>query len=431
MDRGDLTNLVHCDQDPLLCQSVISTQRLNTIESSLLDHYIQRFCRTYPTCSDVSNPFLSILLPIAMNNDTVLNSILALSGVQLLTEANPSFLRATLQVRHRALKGMQSQLVSLSSALDKDAVIFTLSSCVCLLLFEKLAGNGMANWMPHLRFLSRTFDTIEDSAITDTFGSLVKNREQWNAYMFTRNLFLYNDLIQSTATGGSTLSDYYIRSLQSGDPDESSSIKVFVAEFYHEKMSSIGLSRFYYPTLVAQISSSKKNINDAHIDAWDGRMDWLPSFSLSLSTSVSISHGEYSPQTVGEGVSLETQLMSSIYRYTAKVYMRQMARRREGINIHRAVEIAFFASQTAYLISQLPCGSNFENTLLWPIGIIGPELLADMPKERSIVSQKLHSLCRRFGTKHFERMQEVLNYIWRTNGPLESGPQIEDVFLFG
>jgi hypothetical protein len=35
-------------------------------EALLLDNYIQCFSRTYSTCSDPSNPFLSILLPISM-----------------------------------------------------------------------------------------------------------------------------------------------------------------------------------------------------------------------------------------------------------------------------------------------------------------------------------------------------------------------------
>lgn len=53
-------------------------------ESILLDHYIQRFSRTYPTCSEPTNPFLSILLPLAMESSVVLDALLALSGTQSL-----------------------------------------------------------------------------------------------------------------------------------------------------------------------------------------------------------------------------------------------------------------------------------------------------------------------------------------------------------
>lgn len=437
--------------------------KLTPNESFLLNHYIQRFSRTYPTCCDPTNPFLSILLPLAMEHRAVLNAVLALSGAQFGPDHDFAITRVILQLRHRALEGCRNLVAKSEAIFDPNApqpvrnpratqgeesILFTLACCVCLLLYEKIVGDGKANWMPHLAFLAGLFDRLESPANRKTLESVLRGNQQRRAFWFLHNIFLYNDLVQSTATGASTLSKYYLRIPRRGGRG-SSDVSFSANGVYPMRPEESGnmrrQGRFYFPYLIAQISSRNETVSDACIDAWDGRLDWLPSFSITFGLSdsfVSPSIPSENISTQGDDacpaakikVSNEKSLVSTIYRCAAKVYLRQITRRRKG---HRTtpqleLDMANLACHATFLISQLSEGSSFENTLLWPIGIIGPELLVAHAAERYGLLCRLQKLERRFQMKHFERMQEVLLKKWNQIDRLVSGEKIQDdVFLFG
>ena len=67
------------------CMNLLPT-KLTGNESILMDHYTRRFSRTYPTCSEPANPFLSVLFPLAMESGVVLDALLALSGARSWSE---------------------------------------------------------------------------------------------------------------------------------------------------------------------------------------------------------------------------------------------------------------------------------------------------------------------------------------------------------
>lgn len=435
--------------------------KLTPNESFLLNHYIQRFSRTYPTRCDPTNPFLSILLPLAMEHRAVLNAVLALSGAQLGPYHDLAITKVILNLRHHALEGCRN-LVAKSEAifnpsaqqpvrdprvtLGEESILVTLACCVCLLLYEKIVGDGKANWMPHLAFLAGLFDRLESPANRKTLESVLRGNQQRRAFRFLHNIFLYNDLVQSTATGASTLSKYYLRISPLGDSsDVSFSVNAVCPMKPDESGNMRRQGRFYFPFLIAQISSGDKTVSDACIDAWDGRLDWLPSFSITFGLSDSF----VSPSIPSENISVQggdacraakiagsdgKSLISTIYRCAAKVYLRQIACRRQGHGTTPQLELdmANLACHATFLISQLSEGSSFENTLLWPIGIIGPKLLVAHEAERYGLLSRLQKLERRFQMKHFERMQEVLLKRWNRIDRLVPGEKIQDdVFLFG
>ena len=435
--------------------------KLTPNESFLLNHYIQRFSRTYPTCCDPTNPFLSILLPLAMEHRAVLNAVLALSGAQFGPDHDLAITGVVLKLRHRALEGCRNLLAKSEAIFDPNAqqpvrdsrgtlgeesILFTLACCVCLLLYEKIVGDGKANWMPHLAFLAGLFDRLENPANRKTLESVLRGNQQRRAFRFLHNIFLYNDLVQSTATGASTLSKYYLRiSRLGGSSDVSFPVNAVYPMSSEESGNMHRQGRFYFPYLIAQISSGNETVSDACIDSWDGRLDWLPSFSITIGLSDSF----VSPSIPSENISMqggdacpaaeikdsdEKSLVSTTYRCAAKVYLRQIACRRQEHRITPQLELdmANLACHATLLISQLSEGSSFENTLLWPISIIGPELLAVHAAERYGLLCRLQKLERRFQMKHFERIQEVLLKRWNKIDSLGPGENIQDdVFLFG
>lgn len=399
---------------------------LTTEESILLDHYIQRFSRTYPTCQGPSNPFLSTLLPYALQNKVVLDALLALSGAQHWESDGMTMEKATLQLRHRALRGCQTllnqpnmkvymerrtQQQTFGHLVAASEVLPLIACCALLLLYEKLVGNGKSNWMPHLSFLATVFRHLPLIKQYRSLGAISQRSEQNEIFEFLYNLFLYNDLVHSTATGTTTLSDYYLTSILSACFPSDASMT----------------NRYYYPYLVAQIAAANASITEADIDAWDGRLDWLPSFS-----SVSWARPDSNAQTKSN----EHVVAAQLYRYTAKILLRQSLRRRctDGSVPMQDTETSILAEQAAHTLPKLPEGSSFENALLWPIGICAKELTESQALERMGFMYRLQQLERRFHMRHFKRMQEVLEVEWAradrglpSNGPNSRG----DIFLLG
>lgn len=398
---------------------------LTTNESILLSHYIQRFSRTYPTCQGPTNPFLLPLLPYALNNRAVLDALLALSGAQHWESHGTTMEATTLQLRHRALRGCQSMLLrpemkayieartqgQSKNFLSASEVLPLISCCALLLLYEKLVGNGKSNWMPHLSFLATMFKHLSLDREQRGLDAISQQSEENEIFQFLHNLFLYNDLVHSTATGTITLSDYYLTS---------------VLGAYLPSARSV-TNRYYYPHLVAQIAAGNPSVTDADIDAWDGRLDWLPSFSSSSWDH----HG-----SITQNGPHNTVMAAQLYRYTAKILLRQSAQKGwiGGSIVPQDTDSSSLAEQAAQNLAELPDGSSLENALLWPIGICARKLTESQVAERTIFIDRLRQLERRFHMRFFERMQDVLKAQWAKADGLSSNKAssgTEDVFLLG
>lgn len=439
-------------------QNLLPTN-LTDNESVLLDHYIQRFSRTYPTCSDSTNPFLSVLLPLAMQNRAVLDALLALSGAQIWKGRDSSLKETILRLRHRALLGCQKLLTQTGlmalmgagmtdqdrlSAMSENEYFVPLACGILLLLYEKLVGYGKANWMPHLKFLAQLFDCLLKPANNGPLNLLLQKCRQHQDFQFLHSLFLYNDLVQSTAGGTSTLSDYYLRVQSNTCSVDNATLSTYgpsLPPTQSLKQSPYG--RFYYPYLIAKVSTDQEILTDADIDAWDGRLDWLPSFSMT--NTIHLSDASPSLQLLFQKDTLrgldghidneEGRVMSSVYRDTARIYMRQVDRQRnKAQNTNQMMSVASLACKAVRHVAQLREGSAWENALLWPIGIIAKELTKECKSEREYILDRLEGLATRFHMEHFRRMQEVLMATWDRNDLLflDVEPEIEeDVFLFG
>jgi hypothetical protein len=336
----------------------------------------------------------------------------------------------------------------LMSNTSENDIIFPLATCILILLYEKLVGDGQANWMPHLKFLARIFDHIL-CVRTDMMSALTARQSpQYVAFRFLHTLFLYNDLVQSTARGMPTLSGFYLQvgrhTLFTSDDLVAECVSSLLPTQSEETLQG---GRFHYPHLIARISAGDEVITDAEVRAWDGRIDWLPSFSLTTSSG-STPHSFTGPtlamapldETYDHPATASTDdqeqcLISQLYRTSARVYLIQATRQRckQGTEANHTLDAAYLASQATYQISKLREGSVFENALLWPISIVSGELTNDHIAEREYILYRLQALEKRFHMKHFARMQEVLKSEWirRDEGRIDEKARAEDVFLFG
>ncbi|KAI5458824.1 fungal-specific transcription factor domain-containing protein [Mariannaea sp. PMI_226] len=449
---------------------------LDEIENKLLDHYIQRFSREYPACSGPANPFLRIFLPLSMQSRTVLDAMLALSGVQSWENGSFLFPNAMLKLRQRALKGcveMTKELIAQGQPCElihKPAqsspnlemfipissgesniprtvnFLRLLASCVLLLLYEKLAGEGDRTGSPHLHFFARVVPNQLVHATASESGQDSESREWSEAYHFFSNLFFYNDLVQSTSLGTPTLSNFYL----------SDTVLSCLGSHPHnqQQLSGLDLGRFYFPHLIARISRGDLTVTDTEIAAWDGRLDWFPSFSLlpqptrRIYQHFPIDQEQFVLQPdfrdLGSFIDmtslLDSDAISELYRVAAAIYRKQRVSQ-EADDVGGATEWDAFEfdkptlmgnlpSWATQLIGALTTPSPYDNTLLWPIGIIAKELTANHQNERDCVIAKLEALERRFKMKNFWRVREHLIRSWTMR---DIGLEYEDneAILFG
>ncbi|KAL2783587.1 fungal-specific transcription factor domain-containing protein [Aspergillus keveii] len=359
---------------------------LDATESVLLDHYIQRFSKTYPTFSGPDSPFMTVLLPLSTRSRVVLNSLLALSGVQTWQNGSFGMGEGMLKMREKALRGCRMLLMRLYGPADvgsHDDVIDLFASCMLLLLYEKLAGEGEENWSPHLSFIA--------SLCSHTGSRVFPSRDEGSQFLLS--LFSYNDLVRSTSLQAPTMSDFYLRGTLSA-----------------MRQPGPTMSRFTFPNLNARISAGDATVTDADIAAWDGKMTWFPSFAL-VSTdgedpgyvrSPSLSDGQHismNPsiyqieQLLPIHELTDEKIVSRLYRIAAMVYKRQKA-------------------PDIQLLRLLPAGSAFETTLLWPIGIVARELTLAYETQRAYLIYRLEALEHRFHMKHFSCVKDFLLSLW-------------------
>ncbi|UPL02352.1 hypothetical protein LCI18_013286 [Fusarium solani-melongenae] len=400
-----------------LCQISEWPFELDPIESHALNHYIQRFSRTYPTCAGPTNPFLRIFLPLSMQSRVVLDAVLTLSCVQSWEYGSFAMERPMLFFRYKALRGcreliesvmkksgVQNEVQSASTmdviqvvapraaTIDDGDIMHLLATCVLMILYEKLSGERQENWNEAMAFLS--------------------------------SLFLYNDLVRSTSLRTSTLSDFYIRH---GGPG----------------------SRFEFPTIIARLSAGDLSVTDQEIAVWDGRLDWFPSFALDAPDRsefcerlpvaepafVLNPHFRRLENFARPETWSEQGIVSELYRIAASVYRKQkLVDRRFSFGYdHRELDendlemgnLPSWGVELLYLLSPV---SPYDNTLLWPISIIAKELTDEI--ERQFALNRVESLEKRFSMKHFSDVREYLVTSWmaKDEGIINT---CEQLVLFG
>ncbi|GAD98223.1 predicted protein [Paecilomyces variotii No. 5] len=369
-------------------------RHLNPKQALLFDRYINRFSRIYPSCQTSSNPFLSTLLPMALESDFVLTALLALSGTQTWgvewDSLQQETLRAkqhTIEICRKTLSGIYHEVFSPHTLNPTaSAELLRLMACITIMLiYEKLSGEDHHNWKPHLDFIGHIFNNAEM-----IFPLQYQSSEE---YQFLFHLFAYNDLVASTSLRTRTLSQFYIDVTTTALLDD---------ETYTDQ--------YYFPSLIARLNAGDRSITLSHIRQWGGKLNWFPSHCLERSRRISSSGTVESVQCSDYDIVAEIYRAAAIIHYTHTVGAEDvqfpccMRDHCDSFHYHR---------HAVRLLNLLPVHSPVGNILLWPISIIAPDLMSEHTLERESVARLLYNLEKHFQMRHFRRTRETLREIWR------------------
>lgn len=370
---------------------------LDSLDVILLENYVQRFSRTYPTQTGPKNPFLSVFIPLALRSEVVLDSLLCLSSAQQWNDTIEGMTVKRLALRQRALRGCMSVLGQDQARKAQPHRVtaelpqfILLASASLFLLHEKVMGE--LSWRPHIEYMNQFFESW-----TSLKESNVSTSES-EALEFFHTTLIYNDLVQSTSSRGPIMSRFYTSGSHLGG----------CSEDVDGCKPDIISQRYYFPRLVARMSVGDSSVTELEIRRWDGSLNWLPSFALNSSQQSS----HYLTAVPAEGA--DQEVISDLYRLAASVYRRQCAARHSCVPFDTAEGISSqeIASQALLRMASLQEGSTYENALLWPMAIVANVLTSKQALERVIVLQRLQSLEGRFGMRQFRRAQEVLVQNW-------------------
>ncbi|KAM0198943.1 hypothetical protein ACHAPI_003387 [Fusarium lateritium] len=437
---------------------------LSEPEWRLLDHYVQRFSRTYPTFSAPDNPFLSIFLPLATRNRVVLDSLLALSGVQLWEDGAFTMERSMLQLRQSAIQGSIGLLAAVAgdgpslpiheqinilqkapfandNGVAMDNFVALLANCVLLLLYEKLSGGDQGAATPHLQFFASLFPTrtlvtlMSLDSPAQTEPSLARAKPWSEALRFLCSLFLYNDLVRSVSNQTPTLSTFYYENDGAASTPMPFDIDPFALDQAQLLEHLLGAQRTSLPNMMARCSVGDVTITEEDIGMWDGRLDWFPSFALVRGTTDETRHDPtdfglpVADPFIGSEPIFATlssftdtskfgdeKVMSELYRVAAVIHMRQMRPATYGSpdssNKPTSAQSRMGNLPTwgIELMRLLPESSPWQSCVLWPIGIIARELYR--VEEQQFIVEKLLRLEKRFKIKLYRTVRERLVKIW-------------------
>lgn len=426
-----------------ILQAVISQWpfTVTAAESLLLNRYLQRFSSSSLPHPNLSNPFLRVVLPLSAESRTIFDLLLALGGMQSLSNGYFLFDRSTLLCRQNALRGCRDLIQELSKtqnglrindisylhARNSSKTLYLLISCVLLLLFEGLSGDLEESGRIHLCFLSQILSRdallqiVSNDCRYDFMPSLLEETLQ-----FVINIYLYNDFLLSTATRSKALSKLHLAHVPK--PAAASTGTKF------QNFSVQQGSRFVFPNLMTRIAAGDVGITDLDIANWNGDLGWLPGFALLRHHSrdiysavpISIDRIVMGPEyrNLNDLIHIscweKRWIATELYRISGSIYRRHCAAEPQSIGVDHCVETAFFEHGcfgnlplwSMQLLEAMPIESGFDISLLWPIRIIGKTLTASQRTERSALVARLQSIDKSFQSRLVRQVMDDLQSYW-------------------
>lgn len=363
---------------------------------TLFDHYVHRLSGVMSIGQGTSNPWVTLLLPLALSNETVLESLLALSGVHYATDQTSTVQQASWAHYGHAIRTLKmsltdygrmtkkilfqlclvsivmlmvevvSQMVSLSSSTNKSQAQNTKSGGNVL---QHLKGSRQL-----LRLALQHSDHDQDGAL----GSLVVELYIYIAMVVTVSAasIIENETLEDVAT----FSPYLPKSAVCGVL-RGSAIELFLLIPQVSVLGSYG-----YRQKRSQMPTSWEMV------------------STYLNTRSFISRWE--PPADAES---DAALCGKIYQQALLVFLETTYNKSElRTTRHPCVASAFDALKP--LLSSLSVSSPSNTTICWPLVILG--ICARLPEEQQMIRQRLSNIYETQRLLNVQQAIELLQVVW-------------------
>ncbi|KAJ5629284.1 hypothetical protein N7528_002941 [Penicillium herquei] len=359
---------------------------------TLLDHYLQDTANRLTCLQDSQNPFLHTILPAAHNDELLMNSILALSGVhmmQRLPSLGQEIQTLTWSSYTRALKQLRVALSTLSSDANGDDAAWRV--LLVVLIFYLLEVGLALSLLIRIK-ATRGIDSEAMQRHLDGAHHLMahlvhsaSNSVQSNIVSLTTDLFVYNASLATFTTGRTSLPS--ISTLFDG----SGSFPI------RETGAMCGCAHELFLHIPA-VSALLWNF--ASHEASDQPQECLATSYRDLRSQIE----QWEPRSAQQ----DLILCAELYQHSLLLLLDYHFAGDEAAEL---VDHAF--SDLESILSRLPPTSPISTTATWPLFVFG--LMVTHDRCKVLIRSYLQSLVGIFGMGVMSTALSQLEEVWKVN----------------
>lgn len=243
-------------------------------------------------------------------------------------------------------------------------------------------------------------------------------------YRFLYDLFMYNDLLAAIATEGPSLAHYDSNHEPANSVTQCTNWSS--PELESTTFSSRPHNRYYFPTIISRIINGDETVTAEDINAWDGNMGWLPSFSAS--------EFHFPPpklddiEALVEPCATELSIVSNIYKKAANILLLKRSPSASSPMWDQSIKVKNESASLLRYVKALPNKSKYDNALLFPLALAAKEVASEEDKQYML--ETLTRLETRFQLVHFRTFRDKLKEFWNSDN-CESSIRVHDTILLG
>ncbi|EXJ80882.1 hypothetical protein A1O3_07169 [Capronia epimyces CBS 606.96] len=403
-NNDDLNNRAFSVNPALSSRLVVSPslQAMNMVLASpshgvLYQHYLKRTANAVSAWQDQTNPFIRFMMPMAVSDDLLFQSIMALSGAHFSQQPHASVEAKSWASTHEtlAIRGLKFRLTR--QAAGQDDALALLATTLVLCLLETMKGSSNSNAFLHLKGAR---------ALLSQWISTPPARSDPEIRSFIVELYLYFVILASTPLGPEShhlivqdaLTFFpYLKNRRYPGPLLGCAYELFelipqVFKLAKERADEVKMGIPLSPQTVAAFEGVL-----AKILAWTPPADAANDY---------VRCGRIYHQAL------------LVFLFTSFVEFDN-----QPVNLDELVGQAFEVLREE--LGHLPLGAPIATTLNWPLAVLGS--CSKLPEHQDLIRRRLQDLCDRLQIPCFGQILHILEVLWKSSLPLRGMSSFEAV----
>ncbi|KAL4793098.1 fungal-specific transcription factor domain-containing protein [Aspergillus venezuelensis] len=356
--------------------------QLDPSRFALFGHYIQATANSMANGAAPSNPFLVLLLPLAMSSDLVLNTILAQSSAHRANRVLAENTAEGAMLYNKSLRSIRNVIGSIMRQENVD----TLSAVVGVLIMcftETAKGDANGAIFDHLLAAGSLLPNVLEQLNHDVYESL---RD------FLVEYFIY------TATTSMVSMDAQFGQQSILSPELMLKGYQLVGSGYIGNLSGCWLKLLLFMPSILELA--RQWLSE---DSSKGSADMVIQFSTL--------HMQISQWEPPHNVSSDTALAGRIYQQATLLYLLTAlgGPSQDPCSVH-SLTISSTLNTALQYLGQLDPSNQINTSLCWPIAVVGS--CVTCPFQQASLHSRLNNMALAIGLGNITRTREVLDFMW-------------------